>query len=173
LLSVTKSNMSVTSAILLALGICIVGAILEGLTAGTSVKSVFAKLRFPPHSPPLWAWYIIGALYYVICFTIIYRLFRFKGETPLWNVAFALILIVMTINALWNYIFFRAQNLLGAFLLGFPYALLAIALFVCLLKFDRIAAWALIPYLIYLFYACRWGYGLWKLNSSPESQISN
>ncbi len=161
--------MSVTLAIFSSLGVCIVGAILEGLTAGSNVKPFFTKLRFPPYSAPLWAWYIIGALYYVICFILLYRVFRYNGDTPFWNVAFTLILIVMATNALWNYIFFRAQNLFGAFLLGFPYALVAVPLFVCLIQIDRIAAWALVPYLIYLIYAFWWGYRLWKLNSPSES----
>ncbi|MBC8030452.1 MAG: tryptophan-rich sensory protein [Pyrinomonadaceae bacterium] len=161
--------MSVTLAIFSSLGVCIVGAILEGLAAGNNIKPFFAKLRFPAYSAPLWAWYIIGALYYAICFVILYRLFRYNGDTPLLNAAFALILIVMATNALWNYIFFRAQNLFGAFLLGFPYALVAIALFVCLRQFDKVAAWAFVPYLIYLTYAAWWSYGLLKLNSPPES----
>lgn len=161
--------MSVTSAIFSSLGVCVVGAILEGLTAGNNVKPFFAKLRFPPYSAPLWAWYIIGALYYVICFVILYRLFRYSGATPLWNVAFTLILIVMATNALWNYIFFRAQSLFGAFLLGFPYTVVALGLFVCLIQFDEVAAWAFVPYLIYLIYAFWWSYGLLKLNSPSES----
>jgi tryptophan-rich sensory protein len=161
--------MRVSSSILISLGVCIVGAILEGLAAGNNVKPFFAKLRFPPYSAPLWAWYIIGALYYVTCFVILYRLFRHNGDTPLWDVAFILILIVMATNALWNYVFFRAQNLFGAFLLSVPYAFVAIALFVCLIQFDKVAAWALVPYLIYLIYGFWWGYGLLKLNRPSGS----
>lgn len=161
--------MSLNAAIFSSLGICIVGAILEGLTAGNNVKAFFAKLRFPAYSPPLWAWYIIGILYYLICFTILYRLFRYNGDTPLWKAAFTLVLIVIATNALWNYIFFRARNLFGAFLLGFPYTLVAIGLFVCLIQFDKLAAWAFLPYLIYLIYAAWWSYGLLKLNRPSES----
>jgi translocator protein len=161
--------MRVISSVLISLGVCIVGAILERFTAGNNVKPYFAKLRFPSYSAPLWAWYIIGALYYVTCFVVLYRLFRYNGNTPLWNVAFTLTLIVIAINALWNYVFFHAQNLSGAFLLGFPYALIAIALFVSLRQFDKVAAWVLAPYLVYLIYAFWWGYGLWKLNSPSES----
>ncbi len=36
--------MSVTSAILISLGICVLSAILEGVLAGKNVKSFFAKL---------------------------------------------------------------------------------------------------------------------------------
>lgn len=156
--------MSTTSAVLSALGLCVIGAILEGLAAGKNIKPLFARLRFPPYSPPLWAWYIVGALYYAICFTILYRLFRYNGDTRLWNISFVLILVILATNAIWNYLFFRAQSIFWASVLGCPYALVALILFVCLLQFDRIAAWALLPYLIYLLYAFRWSYSLWKLN---------
>ena len=40
----------------------------------------------------------------------------------------------------------------------------AVALFVLTLRLDRLAALALLPYMLYLGYALAWGYGLWKLN---------
>ena len=70
----------------------------------------------------------------------------------------------MFINALWNYFFFRACNLRYAYLIGLPYNALALALFILLLRLDRTAAWFLLPYMIYLFYANMWGYRVWKLN---------
>jgi translocator protein len=165
--------MSVIAAIFSSLGVCMVGAILEGLAAGNNVKPFFAQLRFPAYSAPLWVWYIIGALYYFICFIVLYRLFRYHRPTALWIVALILILVVMATNALWNYVFFRAKKLRGAFVLGLPYGLVAIGLFFCLRQFDQVAAWALVPYLVYLIYGFCWGYGLWKLNRPSESQISH
>ena len=160
--------MSVTSAILISLGICVVSAILEGVLAGKNVKSFFAKLQFPSYSPPLWVWYIIGVVYYVICFFILYRIFRHDSDASLKYVALMLLLIMMGVNAFWNYVFFRAQNLFLSFFAFAFYPLIAIALFVCLLQFDKIAAWSLVPYFLYLLYAVRWGYGLWKLNPNPS-----
>jgi tryptophan-rich sensory protein len=33
-----------------------------------------------------------------------------------------------------------------------------------LLRVYRTAAWCLLPYILYLFYANIWGYYIWKLN---------
>jgi len=151
-------------AILISLGTCAVSAVLEGLLAGKNVKSFFAKLRFPSYSAPLWVWYIIGVTYYVICFLILYRVFRHNGDASIKHVSLALLLVMMGVNALWNYVFFRAQNLLLSLFAFAFYPFVAIALFICLFQFDKTAAWSLVPYLAYLLYAVRWGYGLWKLN---------
>ena len=156
--------MSVSFAILISLAICVVSAIFEGVFAGKNVKSFFAKLRFPPYSAPLWVWYIIGVIYYAICFFILYRIFRHSADTSITYVALALLLAMMSVNAFWNYVFFRAQNLFLSFFAFAFYPIIAIALFICLIQFDKPAAWSLVPYFVYMIYAVRWGYGLWKLN---------
>ena len=80
------------------------------------------------------------------------------------SIAIVLLGTVMFINALWDYFFFRTRNLLHAYLIGLPYSALATALFILLVRLDAIAAWCLLPYMIYLFYASVWGYRIWKLN---------
>ncbi|MEY2481558.1 MAG: translocator protein [Verrucomicrobiota bacterium] len=151
-------------AIIYSLAICALGAALEGLFAGSGIKQRLATVRSPSYAVPFWGWMIIGALYYVICFAILYRLFLLP-HAPARSAAFTLLGAIMFINALWNYFFFRTGNLLHAYLLGFPYGAIAISLFLLLLlRVDRMAAWCLLPYVLYLFYAGLLGYRLWKLN---------
>ncbi|HEX3231552.1 MAG TPA: TspO/MBR family protein [Pyrinomonadaceae bacterium] len=157
--------MTAVSALLLSIGICVLGAILEGIAAGSNIKPLFAKLRFPSYSAPLWVWYIIGVLYYATYGFILYRILRYDGVSILRPIAFALVLVIMAANAFWNYVFFRAQRLYYGFVVGLLYSVVAFALFVCLLQFDRVAAWAQVPYLLYLTYAYRWSRGLLRLNS--------
>lgn len=139
---------------------------LEGLFAGKRVKQYFASLRFPSYSAPLWAWSIIGVLYYAMCFFVLYRMLRHEGDTIIRNVSLTLILLLMMANALWNYVFFRARNLFLSFVSVFPYLLAAIGLFCCLIQFDTSAAWSVAAYLLYSAYAVRWGYCVWKLNEA-------
>jgi tryptophan-rich sensory protein len=153
-----------TRAIIYCLAICALGAALEGLFAGSSIKQRLANLRLPSYSIPFWGWMVIGGLYYVICFAVLYRLFLLP-LTPVRSAAFALLGAIMLINALWNYFFFRTGNLFHAYLLGLPYSGIALSLFLLLLlRVDRIGAWCLLPYILYLFYANIWGYRVWKLN---------
>jgi tryptophan-rich sensory protein len=152
-----------TRAIIYSSAICALGAVLEGLFAGRGVKQRLANLRLPSYAVPFWGWMVIGAIYYVICFTILYRLFLLppaSGRTA----AFVLLGAIMLINALWNYFFFRTRNLFHAYLLGVPYSAIALSLFLLLLRIDRLAAWCFLPYMLYLFYANTWGYRVWKLN---------
>ncbi|MGA9998069.1 MAG: tryptophan-rich sensory protein [Pyrinomonadaceae bacterium] len=142
-----------------------IAAALEGVCAGKNVKSFFATLRFPPYSAPLWVWSIIGALYYAIFCFVIYRLLRLDNDSTRRHVALMLILFMMLVNALTNYIIFRARNLRHSFIVGALFPIMDIALLIFLIQLDKVAAWVLIPYLLYRIYAVWWGYGLWKLNS--------
>lgn len=156
--------MSKIFAIVVSLGICAIGAVLEGAAAGKNVKGVFAKLRFPRFSPPLPVWYGVGVFYYATYFSVLYRILRHDGDAGLRYMSLALVITILAANAFWNYLFFRAQNLLSASILGMLYSVVAIVLFICLVQFDRIASFIQLPYLIYLIYAAWWSYGLLKLN---------
>jgi len=152
------------SALIYSIAACVVSVALEALFAGSGIKARFAELRIPRYAPPVWAWIVIGVFYYVICFTVLYRLLSMPGVLPLRWWAVMLLGSFMLINAVWNYFFFRTRNLFHAFLIGLPYALIALVLFFLLLRFDRVAAFCFLPYLFYLIYATALGYRLWKLN---------
>ena len=156
-------------AILISFGVCAVAAALEGACAGKNVKSFFATLRFPRYSAPLWVWTIIGGIYYLIFFFVIYRLLRTNNDATLWYVALTLVSFMMIVNALTNYVIFRAHDLRLSFLIGALFPVMDIALFICLTQLDKLAAWSLVPYLLYRIYAVWWGYGVMKLND-PTSR---
>lgn len=162
--------MSGTRAFVISLTICAAAAGLEGLCAGKNVKQYFAKLKFPRYSAPLWVWYIIGGLYYLIFSYVLYRVLLKNFEHFLPKATFAFIVFMLILNGLWNYVFFRGQNLFVGFMVASLFPLLDIILLVLLIKLDASAAWALVPYLGYRVYGVWWGYGFWKENRHDPSQ---
>lgn len=151
--------------LLITLAICLGFVLLEGAFAGGDVAEKYAAMRLPPYSPPLWAWLIIGGMYYVVCFIVLYRLLHLSGQGWLRSVALCLTVLMMSINAAWNVVFFHTMDFQLAFLTLIPYTLVALALLVTLMKLDRGAAWVFSPYVLYLVYANVWGYGVWQANS--------
>lgn len=158
--------MSVTCSILISLASCLLAAGLEGLFAGRNIKPFLNKLRTPAFSPSLLVWSLIGVGYYAICFTLLYRLLSYEGDSSARDIALVLLGIVMLLNAVWNYTFFRMENLRMSFILSLIYGAAALALFACLIWLDYASALVLSPYVLYMLYSYRWGYGLLKLN--PE-----
>ncbi|HZI63372.1 MAG TPA: tryptophan-rich sensory protein [Thermoanaerobaculia bacterium] len=157
-----------SSAAIFAVTICGLAALLEGGLAGGGVRTHFATLRLPRYSPPLWAWVLIGALYYVACFIVLYRLFVLESRTLLWGVAMSLALLMLVINAVWNLLFFRLKSLRASVLALVPYSLVVLGLALSLIPLDPLAAWVLVPYIVYLVYANTWVYSLWRANDSAK-----
>lgn len=149
--------------LVLALAICMGAAGLEGVLAGQGVQQRFAVLRLPRLSPPLRIWIVIGVAYYAICFVVLYRLLVLP-PTGRRTAAICLVLTVLLVNAFWNYLFFRLRSLRLSFVASVVYAVVALGLLPLLYQLDRVAAWCLLPYALYLSYANWWGYALWRAN---------
>ena len=151
--------------ILTALAVCIAGAFLEGLCAGSGVKKYLAELKWPSFSPSLRAWYIIGVVYYVVVFVCAYRILQRAATEPFRNAALTLLLVTVAANAFWNALFFRAKNFRATFVFSMCYSVIVVGCWYCLSRFDHLAAFVFDLYMIYLIYANVLGYRLWRLNS--------
>ncbi len=158
------------SPVLLTIIVCSGAATLEGICAGTQVKPFFSSLTFPRYSAPLWVWSIIGGAYYLIFGFVLYRVLRLDDHSNIRSVTIALIITMMIVNALTNYVIFRARDLRTAFFIGALFPLLDFALLVLMLRLDSTAAIFLAPYLIYRIYAVYWGFALWKANPGVSRQ---
>lgn len=157
--------MPVSTAFVAALGLCITSAALEGLAAGQGVRQRLAGLNMPRYAPPFAVWVAIGALYYIICFGVSFRLLRAGLGLSVQKGAFALLLVLMVINILWNVVFFRRRDLQASYYWFWPYIVVALGLLFTLAYADATAAWLFLPYVVYLSYALWWGRRLWQLNA--------
>lgn len=132
------------------------------------MKQRLAELRLPKGALPLWAWSLVGLAYYVICFLVLDSLFR-TGLRSSWAVvAVGLMAVLLSINAIWNWYFFRRKDLRASVILFYPYLLVALLLAAILVAL-RIppTPWFLI-YLGYLGYAAWWTNAVYRLNPSSS-----
>jgi tryptophan-rich sensory protein len=145
--------------------ICAATAVLEGVLAGQDARQRLAQLRMPPYSPPFGVWMIIGFLFYAMCFVILRQVLG-TGLVSLSQV-FALVLTVVLLlgNAFWSVLFFRWRDLRASFIAFVPYSVLVAGLIILLARTYQFGAILLSCYGVYLIYATRWGYHLWRLNT--------
>lgn len=149
---------------------CVVAVALEGALSGTKVKARFAELRQPQRSLPLWAWFIIGFVYYVLFFLTLNSLLG-SLPTPGWtSAALALVAVLLGANAAWNWVFFRKRDLWLSVVLSALYILATIALAIALFRLrNPLAGWLLV-YVAYLAYSTWWVYSVWRLNTAGDAR---
>jgi len=150
---------------LLGVMICAAAAVLEGVLAGEGVRQRLAQLRMPPYSPPFALWFVIGVLFYVMCFVILRHMLSTGLVLPSEVFALVLTVVLLLANAFWSVLFFRCRDLRTSFIAFVPYAVLVAALVILLAGTYPLGAILLSFYCIYLIYATRWGYHLWRLNT--------
>jgi hypothetical protein len=86
--------------------ICVLGFLLEGICAGTKFKEYLRALKWPSYSPPFWAWYLIGAVYYGVVFICAFRILERPATLPFRNIAFTLLLLIVVLNPFGTFFFF-------------------------------------------------------------------
>ena len=150
---------------LLGVMICAPAAVLEGVLAGGGVRQRLAQLRMPPYSPPFALWLVIGVLFYVMCFVILHHVLSTGLVLPSEVFALVLTIVLLLANAFWSVLFFRCRDLRASFIAFVPYAVFVAALVIVLARTYPLGAILLSFYCIYLIYAARWGYHLWRLNT--------
>jgi len=150
---------------LLGLIICAAAAVLEGVLAGKGARQRLAQLRMPPYSPPFALWLVIGFLFYAMCFVILRHVLSIGLVSPSQVFAFVLTIVLLLANAFWSVLFFRWCDLRSSFIAFVPYAILVAALVILLGRTYPLGATLLSFYGIYLIYATRWGFHLWRLNT--------
>jgi tryptophan-rich sensory protein len=147
-----------------ALAACAAAAAAEGALAGPDVGLRLSQLLQPRLSPPLWAWAVIGAGYYVLFFFVLESLLAAPPTPPLTAIALVLVGLLLAANSAWNWVFFRQEDLALIAVPFVPYVGVALALGGLLFRLrSRMVPWYSL-YLVYLIYAVWWTFAVWRLN---------
>lgn len=148
---------------MLALCIAIPEAVggLAGLLMGDG-REMYQSLAQPPLSPPGWvfpvAWAILYALMGIASYLVVQSAHS-KAKTALWLYAAQL-----AVNFAWSLVFFRFAQFELAVGVIVALNILVLLTMVQFAKINRTAAYLLIPYLLWLFFATYLNIGVAVLN---------
>ena len=151
--------------LLVATAICVLFALFGNALVGESLGTWYDTLDKPWFFVPLWAFYIVGALYYLLLAIVLYRILVHVNNRRGRVTSLALTLGVMFLNELWNYGFFGLQNTLVGFLGIVVFLVPLTALLLTLRAYDRFSATLVAVYWIWVLYDLACFYTLWRLNS--------
>jgi tryptophan-rich sensory protein len=132
--------------------------------AGSVTADVFyARLVLPAWAPPAWVfgpvWTALYALMGIAAW-LVWRVRGFRGA----RFALLLYLLQLALNTIWSWLFFHWQR--GLLALA-DILLLLVFILTTLIAFGRIqplAAWLLLPYLLWVGFAAILNHAIWQLN---------
>jgi tryptophan-rich sensory protein len=150
--------------LLAAVALPVLFAVFGTALVGGSGLEWYEGLEKPWFLVPLGIFYLVGGLYYVLFAVIVYRVLACVDDPKGRALSLGLTVGVMLLNELWNFGFFGLRSTLAGFLGILVFLVLLTALGAVLRRYERVAAWLLVPYYAWVLYDVTWTYELWRLN---------
>lgn len=128
-----------------------------------NIPTWYAGLNKPSFNPPN---YIFGPVWITLYFMMgvaFFLVWKNSGKFDI-KVPAILFIVQLVLNALWSILFFGMKNPMLGF---FEIIILWVFIVLCVIKFypvSKIAAWLLIPYLLWVSFASVLNFKLWMLN---------
>jgi tryptophan-rich sensory protein len=137
---------------------------LSGVVAGSGEENPwFATLAKPALYPPGFVFGIVWTVLYALMGVAIARVFA-APASPARSRAALLFAVQLVLNLAWSTLFFKLHLLGPSFALILVILAAALATTFAFARLDRIAAWLLVPYLVWLSFAAGLAFRIWQLN---------
>ena len=150
--------------LLAAIALPVLFAAFGAVLVGGSGLDWYAGLDKPRFLVPLRVFYLVGFLYYALFAVVLYRVLARIDDPRGRARSFGLTASVLLLNELWNYGFFGLRSTLAGFLGIAVFLAPLTALLLALCRYERLSAWLLVPYYLWVLYDLAWSYELWRLN---------
>jgi tryptophan-rich sensory protein len=151
-------------ALLLALLICFAAARL-GSYATVPNLNWYAALAKPGFTPPDWGFPVVWTVLFALMAIALWRVVAAAGGRIAGNRALLPFAVQLALNVGWSFAFFSGRSPaagLGVIALLIPAIVWTILVF---REKDRLAAWLLAPYLVWVAYAAVLNAAIWRLNA--------
>jgi tryptophan-rich sensory protein len=143
--------------------------IVSGALAGSGYDNPwFGSLAKPDAMPPGWVFPLVWTILYILIGLALAMIIAARGAAGR-GVAIALFVCQLVLNLAWSPLFFAAHRIGPAFLLILGMLVLAVVTTLAFARVRRRAAWAMIPYLVWLCFAAWLNYQIEALNPGAET----
>lgn len=131
-----------------------------GAVATRQAPEFYAQLVRPDWAPPDWLFGPVWTVLYALMGIAAWRVWRKAG----FGSALYLFLAQLALNALWSWLFFAWRLGAAAFAEVVVLWALIAATLAAFLRIDRLAGALLLPYLLWVSFACALTYAVWRAN---------
>ncbi len=139
-----------------------VGGLSAALTRGSYQQ--FQELRQPPLSPPAWLFPVVWTVLYILMGIASYRIWTAITTYEKRKQALIVYGVQLFFNFVWSIIFFNLEEYFFALVWLVTLWLLIYITYTQFKQIDKIAAWLLIPYLVWVAFAGYLNLGIAVLN---------
>jgi tryptophan-rich sensory protein len=139
--------------LIICLALCFAAAALGSWATMPNIPTWYAGLVKPPFNPPNWLFGPVWTLLYIMMAVSAWLVWEKGWQHQLVRGALYIFLLQLVLNSLWSIVFFGNHSLLGGMLI---IVLLWLSIFWTIIRFwpiSEMAAWLMIPYLLWVSFA--------------------
>ena len=158
-------TLSVTWKLIISVLICQLVGIVSGVLSVTQNNGWYESITKPYWNPPGYIFGPVWTVLYLLMSLSLWIIWKSNSYEPMKNEALLFFTSQLLLNFLWSILFFRFHSPLIALI---DIVLMFILIFLTIFRFAKIsktAAWLLVPYISWVFFATILNYNLWKLNN--------
>lgn len=126
--------------------------------------SIYNDLIKPIFAPPAIVFPIVWSILYILMGIAAYRIYMRNKQGVDDDGAYFMYIVQLIVNLAWSFIFFTFRLYAVSFLWLILLFILVVITFIKFMKVDKIAAFLLIPYLIWLLFAGALNFFIWFYN---------
>jgi benzodiazapine receptor len=140
--------------LLFAIAVVASAGLIDNLATIPNIPVWYAGLNKPGFTPPNWVFGPVWSLLYAMMVLAFWRVLlrRSRWTTAGWRVV-GVFLVQMALNAFWSVAFFGMHNPLLGLVGVIALELMIVATIITFKPIDRMAAWLLAPYAVWVGYA--------------------
>lgn len=143
--------------------------LLSSMLSG-NIKENYSKLKRPKFSPPAIVFPIVWGILYTMMAYSLYRIFIVGSQGININLGLIIFYILLFLNFLWTIIFFKLKKRGLAFIEILVLILIIILTIVKFYNYDKVAAYVLVPYLLWCIYAAILNYFIYIKNKQKTGE---
>jgi translocator protein len=150
--------------LVLSLSMCLGVGVLESLVTRPEITTWYASLAKPSWTPPALTFPVVWTLLYVLMGISFWMLWDRTQSSAYRTRAMTWFLVQLALNALWSPVFFGWHGTRSALIIIVALLVAIAATIVTASRVDRLAAWLLAPYLVWVAYATTINAGVVAMN---------
>ncbi|PPD46570.1 MAG: TspO protein [Methylocystis sp.] len=148
----------------LSAGPILLAGMLGNVATIPNIAPWYESLAKPPLNPPNWVFGPAWTFLYLLMGVAFYRVLRLDPATPDRSRAIQLFAVQLVFNCGWSFAFFGANSPALGLAVILPLEALIFATIWAFSRVDRVAAWLLVPYAMWVAFATYLNVGIWMLN---------
>lgn len=141
-----------------------IAGIVGSLFTAPSIPTWYVTLARPEFSPPNWVFAPVWTTLFALMGIAAYLVWIKGLDQKNVKTALSIFIFQLILNTLWSIIFFGMQSPGAAFIEIIVLWFAILATIVTFAKISRVAAWLLVPYIVWVSFAGYLNYFIWILN---------